>query len=1429
MTLVGAPTGTAGVNVLGAVTINDAVNFNVAGSSLADGSHPAIFTGGAQTYNGAATLAQNTALLSGGGGNLSFNSTVDGAFGLALSSAGDEVFNGLVGRQTALASLATDVVSPVGGQARFNMDTAGSGPGVNVAGAVTINDGVTFNAANVALTASQQPTIFSGGTQTYNGTATLARNTGLTSSAGNVVFNGTLDGGFGLATNSGGIHAFNGLVGSLVPLASLTTNGGETQFNANLAGTSAAAGVQINGSLTVNGAVEFNVSGSTAAQPSVLTLGDAAQTYNGAAILAQNTVLNGGGSLLFASTVNGAFDLTLDTVGSTTLNGAIGVVTPLASLTTDDGGTTTLGAGVITTSGAQTYGDGVILTKATTLASNAGGGLTFGSSVDGAFDLTLNSGGNEVFDGLVGNLTPLTSLTTDVAGSRGGVALFDLALGPGAVASVRTTGAQTYNDGIQLRNPTILTSLGGAITAASVAGGGADLTVNAVTGTFGSIADAGNLLFVVSGVTSLNGLISSASLAVRGGTRVALGAGTVTTTTGGQSFAEPVTLGLDTTLDSAGLVNVAALNGGSHSLTLTAPSGAVGGVTQGGNLLWTVPGQTTLNGSVDAASLRVAGKGAVALNGGRVSTTGNQLYSGNVALGIDTSLNAGGATINVASLSGKGKALTVSASVATFGQIGNAGALDFANGTAAVLNGSVAADSLNVTGDAALNGGTFRTGGDQNYRGNVTLGAAASLASTGGSINAPRPLTGNGNDLAVAASNANFGQISGTGTTTFQDSGTTTLNGAVDAVSFRVSGGQMLALNGGRVTTSAFQDYAQPVLIGGDALVASSGAGNVSFRSTLDGARNLTVDTAGNAVFGGAVGGTLRLASLTVATGTATITGGSIQTTGNQHYNNAVTTDTADPLGTRLTSDTADAVFNGTVTGNGGSLFVQGHRVLMHGDTTINGGNLSLNTVEVPGNRVSALLLLDGRNYVSNGGSVILNAADSTANPDLSTIVLTNTGTVNIQGANFTMGYLQKLFAAGALNIDVGRGVATVGDLAARQTLRVNAREIVLLNRPAGVGDGKGPNTGLNFVADQGINFGDASIQYGRPGNQAASFITTSGVTTIQRRTGLSIFRDPNLDTQFRDAFPRDGAGFFLVDNPFQPVGGGSQTLDTAAAISGALPDQKPLDIPVDVTITASQMEELRKLGIHPRKAQSSEGGGLTARQSLFAQLADGQDADNYGRLQPIKGAVSQLVPSDYVVVVNRMSEREVQAILQAFEQLYGKNKENAPTIGAAYQKAFDEYTVAKQTADPAGFSPYLKENQGKYPDVDKAGRGFDNLFGYIEHMGLTPVEVTKAESYIVSDLNVSGPTPDDMVRVINAQRKNLPPAQKAASTKVPPAPPMSSPGPATSPAPAPTPEPRKQAPAKSVRADRQDAGHRTAHRPKPIPAIAHGSDLADF
>ena len=77
----------------------------------------------------------------------------------------------------------------------------------------------------------------------------------------------------------------------------------------------------------------------------------------------------------------------------TAFNGAVGGVTALASLTTDAPGTTDLNGGVVNTIGTQTYNDPVLLTADTVLTSQFGGNITFASTVDGAFALTVNTAG----------------------------------------------------------------------------------------------------------------------------------------------------------------------------------------------------------------------------------------------------------------------------------------------------------------------------------------------------------------------------------------------------------------------------------------------------------------------------------------------------------------------------------------------------------------------------------------------------------------------------------------------------------------------------------------------------------------------------------------------------------------------------------------------------------------------------------------------------------------------------------------------------------------------------------------------------------------------------------------------------------------------------------------------------------------------------
>jgi len=165
--------------------------------------------------------------------------------------------------------------------------------------------------------------------------------------------------------------------------------------------------------------------------------------------------------------------LAVNTRGKTIFRGAVGAVTALNSLATDGpksqtdqvpGEQTQLG-GNVTTSGAQTFGDPVILLANVRADSTRGKTITFGSTVDalasGQESLTVNTTGDEIFSGKVGASLgadgkagtaddgTLKSLTTDdpsdsVTSKAGGSAFLN-----GGV--VKTTGEQHYHDNVAMK------------------------------------------------------------------------------------------------------------------------------------------------------------------------------------------------------------------------------------------------------------------------------------------------------------------------------------------------------------------------------------------------------------------------------------------------------------------------------------------------------------------------------------------------------------------------------------------------------------------------------------------------------------------------------------------------------------------------------------------------------------------------------------------------------------------------------------------------------------------------------------------------------------------------------------------------------------------------------------------------------------------
>ncbi|HYM01825.1 MAG TPA: hypothetical protein VET85_02700, partial [Stellaceae bacterium] len=277
-----------------------------------------------------------------------------------------------------------------------------------------------------------------------------------------------------------------------------------------------------------------------------------------------------------------------------------------------------------------------------------------------------------------------------------------------------------------------------------------------------------------------------------------------------------------------------------------------------------------VGGSTALASLSVGGTSAV--NGGAVTTTGAQIYSGAVTLG--------GAH---ASETLTGTTISFNATIDGARELVLAGNAIFSD----IVGGSAALSALSVSGTSQLNGGAVTTSGAQRYAGAVTVGGAISSETlTGTAITFGSAV--DGARQLVLAGNVSFGGVVG---------GVTPLSNLV------VNGTSVL--DGGGVTTDGAQSYGGAITLGGATKAAlsaklngalaladpgssetliSTGGGALTFVSTIDGAASLTVNTSGVASYGGAVGGLTALTSLTSTPGLSQLNGGSVTTTGSQLY-----------------------------------------------------------------------------------------------------------------------------------------------------------------------------------------------------------------------------------------------------------------------------------------------------------------------------------------------------------------------------------------------------------------------------------------------------------------------------------------------------------------------------------------------------------------
>ena len=1115
----------------GEITLGLAGSLNTGATGRTDGSNSGNVIinqsgTGSITLNGsistsATSTASTTSTTSGNGGNAGSVTITTAAGAITVGSitavgargaspaAANATFSGGAGGAITITA-GNSNITIVGGQGEqtpplFTFDTTGglvgtgSGLGTGTAGAggtVTFNSPVLLTTGSVSIT------------------------TGAT--AGDILFNSTLDGALALELTSGtGSITFSGLVGNTTPLGAVRLNAASTVTASAVTGTDSAAfsAASLIQAVASTGLTSFQ------------------------SITTTPVVRGAGGDVILRSSLSGGPAVTvaglIDTRGNNT--GGVGQAGGSVTITTS-GTSGTMSIGSINTSGGTALVSG---------AGGAGGNIALTATGSIAFGEINTSGGGALTSGAGGNAGDISLDTLSDITISGDLT----ASGGNGLGAVGGDGADLeFFDPVVLGGASTINTSGGTGSTAGASGnvtfnntlnGSGALTITISTVPTLGINNGGNITFreAVGETTPLGAVTIDNSAAL--GT-VQFGSGLAPSEKGFRAASLNLTtfaltlldnLTIDTTGIAAtggsitvnGAVNGALLPAGSKSLTLNAGTlgeiifGSTIGATRALSALTiTQSGGARFSESVTTGTVTIldgALDSTVAFEGDLTATTGMSVDAGTAAYNV--SITGANNTIGGATTFNNLGALTIGRTLGT---------TTFTGGLEAIAQ-TGATDGVTLLGTVAT-GNTTMTLGDADT--GVTLGADTVLNSGTGAINVNGALAGGGFDLklqggagtgtvTIAGAISNLGSLTTTAnaydilitgggtigdTTTFLNTGKLTIGtGGLTPTTTTFTGGlrataQTGAVDGvtllGTVATTGtgtmtLGEANTGVTLGADTVLNSGtgaisvngalagggfgltlqgglGTGTVTIARAISNLGSLTTTAAGYDVLvtgGGTIGGAttfLNTGKLTIGTGgltptTTTFTGGLTATA----QTGAV--DGVTLLGTVATGDTIMTLGDaGTGVTLGAATTLKSGTGVINFDGALTGGAFGLSLQDATAGSTGAVNITGG----------IVSLASLTTFGGLSSYA------VSITGAENTIAGATTFNNRGALTIGrtLGTSTFTGGLRATAQTGAVDG--VTLLGTVATTGTGTmtlgEANTGVTLGADTVLNSGTGAI-----------------------------------------------------------------------------------------------------------------------------------------------------------------------------------------------------------------------------------------------------------------------------------------------------------------------------------------------------------------